>query len=308
MIHLTGSDTIGNIVSTVHANLATEWPLNGDGWYESASGHGLGSLLWYISGGRLYLSMNPRQNPGNHSFTASYLGVQASGASPTDLLRYELIIGADHFLLTIEGPRAGETGAENATYGSGKGYFMMDTFTPWYPVVLQPQSENNGNYVWGSNVNNTSFSTTEWLFTPNPTSQPGSSTPARWSVQTGSMMQMNQSSTAGTFFDAIKTGTKIPYWYIDVSHGDGGHVGSLDNFFYGGGNYRTANDPVYADYYRDAGDREGLIDSKKYATIALTSRKDVSANIHPLGYLLNQDLVISADNTAQPIIIARVSD
>lgn len=53
------------------------------------------------------------------------------GAFSTNTYHYVLSLSKEHFFLSIEGPRAGETGADSATYGSLRNYIFLCDLVPY---------------------------------------------------------------------------------------------------------------------------------------------------------------------------------
>jgi hypothetical protein len=53
----------------------------------------------------------------------------------TKTLRVIVAAGKEHLLIIVEGPRGGEAGADEATYGSMKNYFFMCDIVPYFDTV-----------------------------------------------------------------------------------------------------------------------------------------------------------------------------
>lgn len=62
-----------------------------------------------------------------------YLYWRSTAGAANHPLHVILSLGKEHFFLSVEGPRGGETGAANATYGSYRNYVFLNDVTPYDP-------------------------------------------------------------------------------------------------------------------------------------------------------------------------------
>lgn len=60
------------------------------------------------------------------------------GAFATNTYHGFVSAGKEHFFLYIEGPRAGETGADSATYGSLRNYVFLNDLVPYHAADTTP--------------------------------------------------------------------------------------------------------------------------------------------------------------------------
>ena len=87
----------------------------------SAAGHSLSFSLVSIQQNYVQFAFNGR------NFYATTGAGNLAGNNA-----YTLAASDSHFFFKIQGPTATEVGAYNYTYGSGHGYFMITSFTPYY--------------------------------------------------------------------------------------------------------------------------------------------------------------------------------
>lgn len=105
----------------------------------------------------------PANNSLNLAFYDAYDGVtfgnkaqrflwwsSQNGAFATKVLRCTVSLSSEHFFLAIEGARAGEAGADNATWGSIRNYFYVDTLVPYFTAPI----DNAPTVVVGGNLMN----------------------------------------------------------------------------------------------------------------------------------------------------------
>lgn len=169
-----------------------------------------------------------------------YLFWRSTVGSYTNPVHCILSSTKDHFFLSVEGPRANETGPQSATYGSQRNYFFMADLVPYSGSDTTPVVVCGGHHI---DSNTASVANKNYIVNVSK-SLNGLQYWVEGKLLTLMTPVLNSTQTFGSqrFTTADNEFYLAPYV---VSADDCGFRGRLNNIYYAGANFADNADGVY---------------------------------------------------------------
>lgn len=229
-------DQLQNVITYIDNAVAGIWTKSGTGYpytytRTTSSGISISFQVAAIGNGYVQFVFN-----GNNY----YVHVGSTGVTNSHYFR--IICSDSVFFFWMNGPGAGNTGAYNSTYGSGTGYFLVTTFTPYYLT-----DNNTSNQVVAlsshSNTSVTSFSYVGYVKT-------GLNNLSNAAAEFATVRPAVQDIAAvGDLIPNNSALSNIIYWPFIIIEQSDGIRGRLDNIYFASDyNASLAGDTGAANY------------------------------------------------------------